>query len=153
MAHMRLRWDPEQRKWVPDRPTYARPWDTFRVTPPPYFVSDAERKRFREYWMREAKTRIGIYCELTQVCPPDGDVDKMLASLFDDAHPPDPTVVETQEQGQARQERWQNAMWEWRQAFRDTPQSVFSLAGLEQHRGPDQPKPPLEKGYPDAGAP
>jgi hypothetical protein len=153
MGHMRLKYDPEQKKWVADRPTHPRIWDQFRVTPPTYFVSDEERKRFREYWMKESNARVGIYCELTKVCPPAEQVDKMLTALFDDANPPDPTVMETPEQIRARMQRWRDAMWEWRDAFNSTPHSVFSFAGLEQHRGPDQPKPPLEKGYPDGGTP
>jgi hypothetical protein len=153
MAHMRLKFDWDKRKWVPDRPEHPRTWDTFRVTPPTYFVSDEERRRFREYWMKEANTRIEIYCQLTQVCPQADQVSSMLTRLFDDANPPDPTIMETPEQIRARMGRWRDAMWEWRDAFNSSPHSVFSFAGLEQHRGPDQPKPPLEKGYPDAGTP
>jgi hypothetical protein len=136
--------------WVVDRPSGPRNWIDFQVTPPSYFVSDDERQRFRDYWMKEAYVRVNIYCDVTKVCPPEGDVDRMLASLFDDAYASGP---ETPEQYQDRRGRWRQSMWDWRSKFGTAPQSVFSLAGLEQFRGPDQPKPPLESdSSPDGGA-
>ncbi|MBI5477708.1 MAG: hypothetical protein HY906_02565, partial [Deltaproteobacteria bacterium] len=128
----------------------ARNWTEFRPTPPDEWFSDDERLRFREYWMKEALVRLSIWCDLTTAsCPDQPTVDRILASLFDDVarRRPDETIEEVQ----ARFDRYRKSREEFVQLFGETPQSIFSFAGLEQHRGPDVPKPPLEPDDPDGG--
>jgi hypothetical protein len=106
-----------------------------------HFVSDEEERQFREYWVKEASTRAQIYCDVTNVCPPTSDVQRMAESLFDDILPQ--RGDESMDQYWARVERWNRTRNEWWGAFRDTPQSVFTFAGLSQFRGAP-PAPPLE---------
>lgn len=135
-------------KWVPLRRTGGRNWTEFQSTPPYRFVSEEEQRRFREYWLKEANVRVNIYCDVTDVCPPAGEVARLLDSLFDDILPQ--REDETTDQYRSRVERWMDTRRRWWELFHDTPQSVFSFAGLEQFRG-KPPEPPLQPDQVDAG--
>jgi len=147
-SHVPLELTPDGR-WVPLKRVGARHWTEFQSVPPRYFVSEEEQRRFREYWVKEAHTRVSIYCEVTDICPPADEVGRLIDSLFDDILPQ--REDEPTDAYRERLQRWMRTRWRWIELFGDTPQSVFSFAGLEQFRGKEQPKPPLEPEQLDAG--
>ena len=112
---------------------------------PPGFASDADRARFRAWWLGEYGRRTRVYREHNpaDIYPSDEDTDRMLATLYDLGEPPRPG--ETADDLDVRQQAWFEAWSDLTAAFGTPPMTIVSFGGDPQY-GAGAPPPVLPQG-------
>jgi hypothetical protein len=112
---------------------------------PPGFASDADRAKFRAWWLDEYARRTRIYREHnpSDTYPSDEDTDRMLERLYDLGEPPRPG--ETAEDLDVRQEAWFQLWSDLTAAFGTPPKTIISFGGDPQY-GTGAPPPVLPPG-------
>lgn len=107
---------------------------------PPGFTSDADRAKFRAWWLAEYARRTAVYRKHHDAAtfPSDEDAARMMERLYDLGEPPRPG--ENAEDMDARQQAWFETWSDLTAAFGVPPKTIISFGGDPQYgAGPPPP--------------
>jgi hypothetical protein len=108
---------------------------------PPGFASEADRARFRAWWLEEYARRARIYREHNpaDTYPSDEDTDRLLERFYDLGEPP--RAGETADDLDDRQQAWFEAWSDLTAAFGAPPMTIITFGADPQYGTP--PPPPI----------
>ncbi len=122
---------------------------------PPGFTDDAERARFRTWWLAEGARRADVYRQRfpSDTLPNEDETRALLEEMYDAGEPPRPG--EDAQDVDERHQRWFERWQDFTAAYGEPPMGVFSYGG-DPAFGTGEPPPVVTSGpalVPDTSRP